>query len=87
MTVESGVGEAGHGNTMLVDQGAHPELLFGGVDEEPDKGYHEDDEWRESGESGRRKVAHIHGQWKRLRRQRDQLQSWCDQEKQIPIPK
>lgn len=87
MTVESVVGEAGHGNTMLVEQGAHPELLFGGVDEEPDKGYHEEDEWRESGESGRRKVAHIHGQWKRLRRQRDQLQSWCDQEKQIPIPK
>ena len=75
MTVESVVGEAGHGNTMLVEQGAHPELLFGGVDEEPDKGYHEDDEWRESGERGRRKVAHIHGQWKRLRRQRDQLQS------------
>ncbi|XP_043773130.1 uncharacterized protein LOC122703131 [Cervus elaphus] len=40
---------------MLVDQGAHPELLFGGVDEEPDKDHREDDEWRESGESGRRK--------------------------------
>ena len=75
MTVESGVGEAGHVKTMLVDQGAHPELLFGGEDEEQDKGYHVDDEWRESGESGRRKVAHIHGQWKRLRWQRDQLQS------------
>ena len=85
--VESGVGEAGHVKTMLVDQGAHPELLFGGEDEEQDKGYRVDDEWRESGESGRRKVAHIHGQWKRLRWQRDQLQSWCHQEKQIPIPK
>lgn len=57
MMVESGVGEAGHGNTMLVDQGAHPELLFGGVDEEPDKGYHEDDgggewgKWKEKGSS------------------------------------
>lgn len=29
MMVESGVGEAGHVKTMLVDQGAHPELLFG----------------------------------------------------------
>lgn len=75
MMVESGVGEAGHGNTMLVDQGAHPELLFGGVDEEPDKDHREDDEWRESRESGRRKVSHIHGQRKRLRQQRDQLQS------------
>ena len=72
MMVESGVGDTGHGNTMLV---AHPELLFGGVDEEPDKGSHEDDEWWESGESGRRKGAHIHGQRKRLRQQRDQLQS------------
>lgn len=75
MMVESGVGEAGHVKTMLVDQGAHPELLFGGEDEEQDKGYRVDDEWRESRESGRRKVAHIHGQWKRLRWQRDQLQS------------
>lgn len=75
MMVESGVREAGHGNTMLVDLGAHPELLFGGVDEEQDKGSREDDEWRESGESGRRKGAHIHGQQKRLRQQRDQLQS------------
>ena len=85
--VESGVGEAGHVKTMLVDQGAHPELLFGGEDEEQDKGYRVDDAWRERGESGRRKLAHIHGQWKRLRWQRDQLQSWCHQEKQIPIPK
>ena len=41
---------------MLVDQGAHPELLFGGEDEEQDKGYRVDDEWRESGESGRRTI-------------------------------
>ena len=40
MMVESGVGEAGHVKTMLVDQGAHPELLFGGEDEEQDKGSH-----------------------------------------------
>ena len=31
MMVESGVGDTGHGNTMLVDPGAHPELLFGGA--------------------------------------------------------
>lgn len=61
-------------STMLVDQGAHPELRFGGVEEEPDKDYCEDDEWG-WGRSGGRKRALMHDQWKRVRWQRDQIQS------------
>ena len=61
-------------SAMLVDQGAHPELRFGGVGEEPDKDHCEDDEWGR-GRSGGRKRALMHGQWKRVRRQRDHIQS------------
>lgn len=45
-------------------------LRFGPVDEEPDKGFCEDDAWAEG--EGR---SIMHSQWKRLSRQGDQIQS------------